>query len=634
MKKLILLVTLILVACTTPATPVTKPTGTVVPKELVTEPQTPFPTEIPASTSVPPTPTENLVNQSTATSQPPATCPQIEKNVKLPLNLVFKDKKAPYHDSRDAVLKFLNQGGDPKTAIEKLAEFNIYASTLDLTNDGVPEFILPSGYLTFFGCQDGKYVNLLNLPPSERAMTAVPLAIQDINQNGLLELLIGQVQKPDLATYQVYEWDGTRFSTLLPADFKEVESNISIKDHIIYAVGQSNAEKGAFEKNWEIQTVGDGPKRIAIRAGVFDNLIAPSDLEQSLILKWNGDSYVVAKLLTEDTPTPLPTSTPLPFSATCSIKVPELRFQKPKDIRLDEAILDYLNAGGMPERLDNMKFGVTIKDLNNDTAPEIILHEYGSPAFFMFTCQNGKYQEATTRPIAASLMNIIAIKDNNKNGFPEVFIETIDCVAWRCGGLYVIEWDGENYTAQLVEYSNPEFRFQAVQDGDRYSEAGLYEKALQSYQKAITSDTLKWWTEDLYNYTIAPHGLGPCAENISACPLPVSDPNERPILSAYSSFRKMLVHLKLNDIVRAESTYQSIMVTHSEGTPGYRITELATLFWEEYQSSQNFEMACKKSITYFKENQDVLTILTGGYSSFYDQGINYEYEPEKVCPFR
>src|SRR5262245_3692473 len=59
---------------------------------------------------------------------------------------------------------------------------------------------------------------------------------------------------------------------------------------------------------------------------------------------------------------------------------------------------------------------------------------------------------------------------------------------------HVFRWDGVNYTAQLVEYSAPQFRFQAVQDGDMYSKAGFYEKALESYQLAITSDRLKWWT--------------------------------------------------------------------------------------------------------------------------------------------
>jgi len=710
-KKLILFVTLILVACTTPAVPITKPTAPLATQELATKTQIAMSTETPTSTSLPPSATKTLVNQSTATHQPPATCPAISKKAKLPLNPVFKDKKAPYHDARDVVLNFLNQGGDPKLAIDKLAEFNVHANTWDLTNDGVPEFILPSGYWTVFGCLDGKYTSLLDEPPSEWNMTAVPLAIEDVNQNGMLELLIGQVKKQDITTYKIYEWDGAGFKSLLPVSSDEIGNNIYIKENTIYAVGRSNAEKGAFEGNWEIQAVGDGHKRIVFRAGVFDNYIASSELEQSLTLKWNGDSYVVGKLVTENTPTPLPTSTPLPFSATCSIKAPELQFQYPQDsTRLKHAILEYLNAGGMPERLGGMYYHVTVKDLNNDTAPEVILVDFNFPDFVLLSCQNGKYIEAVksriNKDFVTSLIDILTITDNNKNGFPEVFIEGIGCVWHRCGGLYVVEWDGtkfvqkikdvdaygeiadyadmsdpqdaylkdldhdgiaeliwrgeqipdwsmdrwafypgrlathafkwdgENYTAQPVEYSPPEFRFQAVQDGDRYSEAGMYEKALQSYQQAITSNALKWWTEDLYNYTVARYGLGPCADNVSRCPTPVNDPNERPILSAYALFRKTLVYLLMNDPIRAESTYQNLLTSYPEGSPGYKITEMAMLFWNEYQSTKSLESACNKSINFIRSNQNALTILTGKSNFLYNQGIDYMHEPEKVCPFR
>ncbi len=708
MKKLILFVTLVLVACSTPAAPVIKNTVTAAPKQLATETQTALPTEAPTSTLVPPTATETPLNRSTVTPQPSATCPSINKKAKLPLNQVFKDKNAFYHDARNVVLNFLNQGGDPKIAIDKLKEFNVYARTMDLTNDGVPEFLLPSGYMTIFSCQEGQFKNILDLEPSDAFATAVPLAIQDINQNGLPELLFGQVEGfLGESSYQIYEWDGSRLKNLLSAELKK--PSIYIQDQTIHVIGQSNAKKGAFEGNWEIVDGGDGPKRIVIRAGVVDNYEFSSDLERSLTLEWDGDSYVVAKFVMENTPTPLPTSTPLPFSATCANRVPELRFQKP-DSKADKAILDYLNAGGNPEQLKGF-YNATIQDLNKDTAPEIILIDSNGfePYIMMFTCRDGKYGRAVDFPddVGTFQMSLLAVKDNNKNGFPEVFVKDIGCFNLRCGALYVVEWngsdfiqriknfeffsgqtmdytrmdepqdvylkdldndgiaeliwrgeqfpdwspdrwqfypgrlathafkwDGENYTAQPVEYSPPEFRFQAVQDGDRYSEAGMYEKALQSYQQAITSNALKWWTEDLYNYTVARYGVGPCAGNVAACPVPASDPNERPILSAYALFRKTIVYLLMDDPVRAESTYQNLLTSHPEGTPGYKIAEMAKLFWDEYQSTQTLEAACNKTINFIKPNQDVLITLTGKSNVIYNQGIDYKSEPERICPFK
>ncbi|MGB8980629.1 MAG: hypothetical protein WCC12_02025, partial [Anaerolineales bacterium] len=197
MKKTMLFIcAIILAACSTQATPAVPVTKAVVPVETQVEVSVVDPTETPTQTLVPPTPTLDLIYVSTHTPQPAATCPSINGKLRASFGHIFKDKKAPYHDARTAVLNFLNEGGDPRVAAGKLAEDNVVASLLDLTHDGVPEFVLPSGYLTVFGCRNGQYVNLLDIPPSEDAqMTAVPLAIQDLNQNGLLELLIGQVQQ-------------------------------------------------------------------------------------------------------------------------------------------------------------------------------------------------------------------------------------------------------------------------------------------------------------------------------------------------------------------------------------------------------------------------------------------------------
>jgi hypothetical protein len=201
--------------------------------------------------------------------------------------------------------------------------------------------------------------------------------------------------------------------------------------------------------------------------------------------------------------------------------------------------------------------------------------------------------------------------------------------------IHAYKWDGMYYSAQFVEYSAPQFRFQAVQDGDRYSKAGLYEKALEFYQQAVTSYELKWWTEDLRDYTIAPYGFGPCADNISDCPRPVQDPNERPILSAYALFKEMTVHFLMNDVTNAEAAYQNLLTAHPAETPGYRITEIATIFWNEYQSSQDISEACTQSVTYAKTRSDVLSYLTGGYDSYKgSQGISYESDPHEVCPFK
>jgi hypothetical protein len=130
------------------------------------------------------------------------------------------------------------------------------------------------------------------------------------------------------------------------------------------------------------------------------------------------------------------------------------------------------------------------------------------------------------------------------------------------------------------------------------------------------------------------HGIGPCAENMAACPKPTRDPNERPILSAYAYFKSMIVHLLFGDTTKAETTHQNLLATYPSGTLGYPITEMATSFWGEYQSTQDIAKACAQSIAYIKTQKDVLIYLTGGYNGFVDQGIDYERDPGEVCPFK
>jgi hypothetical protein len=61
---------------------------------------------------------------------------------------------------------------------------------------------------------------------------------------------------------------------------------------------------------------------------------------------------------------------------------------------------------------------------------------------------------------------------------------------------------------------------------------------------------------------------------------------------------------------------------------------MATQFWEEYQSTQNFASACNATINFIKPDQDVLTILTGRQNDLYNQGINYLSSPDRVCLFK
>ena len=232
------------------------------------------------------------------------------------------------------------------------------------------------------------------------------------------------------------------------------------------------------------------------------------------------------------------------------------------------------------------------------------------------------------------------LKDLDSDGIPELFWTGELTPEWYDDhwtfypqrlATHSYKWDGENYSALPVIYSPPEFRFQAVQDGDRFALAGEYQKALEFYGLAINNNDLDWWTEDRWLYIVGQHGLGPCANSGTPCPPPNPDPKERLILSAYATFRIMLVNMLTNNLGEAEKTYQKILSDYPIDNPGFPIAEIATLFWNEYKASRDIAKACIQSIDYITKHPDILTVLVGTHNG---QEISYDKNPHEVCPFR
>lgn len=194
---------------------------------------------------------------------------------------------------------------------------------------------------------------------------------------------------------------------------------------------------------------------------------------------------------------------------------------------------------------------------------------------------------------------------------------------------HVYKWDGKNYSALPVTYTPPEFRFQAVQDGDRATLAGEYQKALDLYELAINSNSLDWWTEERHLFILNQYGFDTC--NGSPCPSPNPNPKERPILSAYARYRIMLIHVLTDNPNEAEKNYQQLLLDFSVDNAGYPIAEMATLFWNEHLISKDLSKACGTSINFIVSQRDILSVLSGNTIS---QNISYDRKPSEVCPFK
>ena len=184
--------------------------------------------------------------------------------------------------------------------------------------------------------------------------------------------------------------------------------------------------------------------------------------------------------LATETPAP-PTITPLPtiptFTPTFDVRTivtatPAPKAECPKEnpglpagfeVRTEDnyflggtqnGILKFLNEGGTLDALKkrlgeawgwNNNF--VVQDITGDTLPDVLFVAYDSAgSFYAFKCNQGQYQMYSPG-IDYSIgwtSEIIAVKDLNKDGLPEIVLEHRGCNGTDCADIYVFAWNGEN----------------------------------------------------------------------------------------------------------------------------------------------------------------------------------------------
>ncbi len=222
-----------------------------------------------------------------------------------------------------------------------------------------------------------------------------------------------------------------------------------------------------------------------------------------------------------------------------------------------------------------------------------------------------------------------SIKDIDHNGTYELILEG-GIPSWMGAtfggeGPYRTEtdiymWDGKYYTPYSQKYSPPNFRFEAVQDGDDETMKGEYDTALASYQAAIFNDQLKSWNEEVWQQL-----LGWEYPDIRKMPFNQTEYDQ---LSSYGRYRIMLNHLKLGRDKDAATVYQTLQTKYPPDNAGYPYVEMAAQFWNEYQSSHDLVLACSKAIQYANDHPEILKPL-GPHGTF-----DKSYLPSSVCPFQ
>jgi hypothetical protein len=182
-------------------------------------------------------------------------------------------------------------------------------------------------------------------------------------------------------------------------------------------------------------------------------------------------------------------------------------------------------------------------------------------------------------------------------------------------------WNGTAIALERWDSDPPEYRFQAIQDGDDLTQFRDLERALASYRRAVNDNRLKsfqlFQTPD---FVLLRYG--------AASPAP--NPAERLRLTAYAQFRIMLVHLLLGDEDEAESALLSLVESHPESDPGLPYSEMAEAFWEAYASGREIGPGCEAAVDYALRHANEVLIPLGSSNYGY---WNREYRPEDICPF-
>ncbi len=292
-------------------------------------------------------------------------------------------------------------------------------------------------------------------------------------------------------------------------------------------------------------------------------------------------------------------------------------------------------SGDFPHHAYSMKFD----DINANGIPEVIVIGAFGGSFVQFTIYiyewDGKNFVIALRT-NISAMRQFDIEDLGGNAIKEILISGDNPTCISCSNflpqrqrIVTYGWNGEEFVEISNEFKSPEYRFQAIQDADAAVFVGKYTKAIRLYDEVITNGELKWWSPERLIYE--QHIANPVYMLIATPSIiPTEDLTEYPRLAAYAYYRIMLLHLAQGQESDATATYNTLQQTFGNDSYAHPYVEMASAFWEAYQSTHRMYDGCAAAIQYAVEHPEILIPL----GSDYHGAQSHIYMPADVCPFR
>ncbi len=314
--------------------------------------------------------------------------------------------------------------------------------------------------------------------------------------------------------------------------------------------------------------------------------------------------------------------------------------------------------GGKYQNIFNSEegeFGVSLEgtpDLNKDGIPELIFYSfshYGDASIYIVGWDGSQFRSlinvGTDSYTGAAIDSVLAstyhkLADTNGDGLKEILI--VYDVNEFCGGLgnpcdgtpvrkqtTILAWNGQKYVVRAQENDTPKYRFQAIQDGDQQARYGYYAEALSFYQAAIFDDRLEWWSPEREEYERRTYWTQ-YDPTPTVYPTAILDNTEYPRLAAYAYYRMMLLHIIQGHESDAGTIHKTLQQKFGSDEYGHPYADMATAFWEAYQSTHKIYDGCVTAIEYAAEHPEILAPL----GSDYHGSQSHTYVPADVCPFR
>ena len=255
------------------------------------------------------------------------------------------------------------------------------------------------------------------------------------------------------------------------------------------------------------------------------------------------------------------------------------------------------------ESFDMGYSGVVAKDLNADGIRELVIQYQYETTWQYHDYSILEWDGSTFRDLFSADENAIAsqlidlgepeFKDVDGNGTLEVLAPhtvQVHGAGYACSwgptrsSHFIIMWVDGQFRLLREEFAAPEYRFQAAYDGDNYASHGLNDKAINSYQQAINNPDLKPASRgDLQR-----DGYFACENSVAP------DKTEPDQIRAYASYRWMILETYLGNAPEAQQLLIEMENKYPQGNTGYSFTQIAGIFWQEYQATQKASLACQK----------------------------------------